>query len=152
VIPAPGTTINARINEVFARLQGWHLVLRSDQKGPSPDSSHAYLPKRYLFDTGLLRHFRELGMPSIDVLNTRAATARGPLGGGLENQVAVELARGGATLCGRKKTPSGGEIDFLVHPGFSWAERSTATAQSDHICGLDGFCGAGATRPLCVRG
>ena len=39
-----------------------------------------------------------------------------------------------------------------VQPGFSWAERSTATAQGDLIYGLDGFCGAGATRPLCVRG
>lgn len=28
--------------------------------------------------------------------------------------MAVELARGGATLCGWKKTPSGGEIDFLL--------------------------------------
>jgi len=114
VIPTPGTAVNARINEVFARLQAWHLLLRSDQRGPSPDSSHAYLPKRYLFDTGLLRHFRELGIPSISVLKTRCAAARGPLGGGLENQVAIELARGGRPLCGWKRTPSGGEIDFLV--------------------------------------
>jgi predicted AAA+ superfamily ATPase len=114
VVPSPGTTMNARINEVFARLQAWHLVLKSDQKGPSPDSSHAYLPKRYLFDTGLLRHFRELGMPPINVLKTRSSAARGPLGGGLENQVAIDLARGNAPLCGWKKTPSGGEIDFLL--------------------------------------
>jgi len=133
VIPAPGTTINARINEVFARLQGWHLVLRSDQKGPSPDSSHAYLPKRYLFDTGLLRHFRELGMPSIDVLNTRAATARGPLGGGLENQVAVELARTGVPLCGWKRTPSGGEIDFLLT-----RKRQTVPVECKASLALDG--------------
>jgi predicted AAA+ superfamily ATPase len=133
VIPAPGTTINARINEVFARLQAWHLVLRSDQKGPSPDSSHAYLPKRYLFDTGLLRHFRELGMPSINVLRTRSAAARGPLGGGLENQVAVELARGGAPLCGWKKTPSGGEIDFLVT-----RKRKTVPVECKASLTLDG--------------
>ena len=133
VIPSPGTTINARINEVFARLQAWHLVLRSDQKGPSPDSSHAYLPKRYLFDTGLLRHFRELGMPSISVLKTRTAMARGPLGGGLENQVAVELARTGFTLCGWKKTPSGGEIDFLLT-----RKRQTVPVECKACLSLDG--------------
>jgi predicted AAA+ superfamily ATPase len=133
VIPSPGTTINARINEVFARLQAWHLVLRSDQKGPSPDSSHAYLPKRYLFDTGLLRHFRELGMPSINVLKTRTAMARGPLGGGLENQVAVELARTGFTLCGWKKTPSGGEIDFLLT-----RKRQTVPIECKACLSLDG--------------
>lgn len=114
VIPAPGTTVNARINEVFSRLQAWHLVLRSDQRGPSPDASHAYLPKRYLFDTGLLRLYRELGMPSISVLATQASAARGPLGGALENQVAIELFRLGVPLAGWKKTPSGGEIDFLM--------------------------------------
>jgi predicted AAA+ superfamily ATPase len=114
VIPNPGTTVNARINEVFSRLQAWHMVLRSDQRGPAPEAAHAYLPKRYLFDTGLLRWHRELGVPSINVLRTRATAARSPLGGILENQVAIEVNRLGLPLSGWKKTPSGGEIDFLV--------------------------------------
>lgn len=114
VIPNPGTTVNARINEVFARLQSWHMVLRSDQRGPAPESAHAYLPKRYLFDTGLLRWHRELGMPPIDLIGTRTPATRGPLGGILENQVAIEITRLGLPLCGWKKTPSGGEIDFLL--------------------------------------
>lgn len=133
VVPSPGTTVNARIGEVFARLQAWRLVLRSDQRGPSPESSQAYLPKRYLFDTGLLRHFRELGMPSIRVLETRSPAARGPLGGGLENQVAIEIARSGAGLCGWKKTPSGGEIDFLVTRG-----RKTVPVECKASLSLDG--------------
>ena len=133
VIPMPGTTINARINEVFARLEAWHLVLRSDQKGPSPGASHAYLPKRYLFDTGLLRHFRELGIPSINVLKTRSAAARGPLGGGLENQVAIDLARNGVPLCGWKRTPSGGEIDFVVS-----RNRQTVPVECKASLSLDG--------------
>lgn len=68
VIPNPGTTVNARINEVFARLQSWQMVLRSDQRGPAPESAHAYLPKRYLFDTGLLRWHRELGVPPVNII------------------------------------------------------------------------------------
>jgi hypothetical protein len=40
-----------------------------------------YLPKRYLFDTGILRHLREVAVPSIRILGTLAPMARQPLGG-----------------------------------------------------------------------
>ena len=117
VVPSPGSRVNDRINQVFARLEAWHLVLRSDQKGPGAEASHRYLPKRYLFDTGVLRHLREVAVPSIRILSTLGALARQPLGGVIENQTAIELVREGATLCGWKKTPSGGEIDFIVKRG-----------------------------------
>jgi len=119
VVPAPGSRVNARINEVFARLEAWHLILRSDQKGPGMEAGHAYLPKRYLFDTGVLRHLREVAVPSIRLLSTLAPLVRQPLGGVIENQTAVELARQGVSLCGWKKTPSGGEIDFVVKRGLA---------------------------------
>ena len=118
VLPTPTSRVNARINQMFARLEAWHLILRSDQKGPGAEASHHYLPKRYLFDTGVLRHLREVAVPSIRLLSTLAPMARQPLGGVIENQTAVELVRQGATLCGWKKTPSGGEIDFVVKWGL----------------------------------
>jgi hypothetical protein len=117
VLPEPGSRVNARINEIFARLETWHLILRSDQKGPGVEASHNYLPKRYLFDTGVLRQLREVAVPSIRLLTTLAPLARQPLGGVIENQTAIELARQGLSLCGWKKTPSGGEIDFVVKRG-----------------------------------
>lgn len=117
VLPTPGSRVNARINEIFARLETWHLILRSDQKGPGVEASHNYLPKRYLFDTGVLRQLREVAVPSIRLLTTLAPLARQPLGGIIENQTAIELARQGLSLCGWKKTPSGGEIDFVVKRG-----------------------------------
>jgi predicted AAA+ superfamily ATPase len=117
VVPAPSTRANARVSEVFARLETWHLVLRAEQRGPGPEASHAYLPKRYLFDTGLLRHLREVAVPPIRLLRTLAPLARQPLGGIIENQTAVELSRQGLSLCGWKKTPSGGEIDFVIKRG-----------------------------------
>jgi predicted AAA+ superfamily ATPase len=106
--------MNARIAEVFLRLEDWHLILHSDQKGPGVEASHAYLPKRYLFDTGLLRYLRESAVPEIHILDTVDSNARKSLGGVLENQVATDLARQGLVLNGWKKTPSGGEIDFIV--------------------------------------
>jgi predicted AAA+ superfamily ATPase len=114
VIPSPGSRINARINEIFSRLESWHMILRSDQRGPGMEASHAYLPKRYLFDTGLLRYVRESAVPGIQVLETLNPAARQPLGGVIENQVALDLSRHDISLQGWKKTPSGGEIDFII--------------------------------------
>lgn len=45
---------------------------------------------------------------------TLSAAARTPLGAVVENQTAVELARGGRDLFGWKRTPAGVEIDFVV--------------------------------------
>jgi predicted AAA+ superfamily ATPase len=118
VWPNPTSRMNARISEVFARLEDWHLILRSDQKGLGTEASHAYLPKRYLFDTGLLRHLRESAVPGIHLLNTVDSLVRKSLGGIVENQLAVDLARDGLDLNGWKKTPSGGEIDFIVKIGM----------------------------------
>lgn len=117
VVPSPSSRVNARINEIFARLESWHLVLRSDQRGPGAEANYAYLPKRYLFDTGVLRRLREAAWPSIRILRTLAPGARQPLGGVIENQTAVELTRQGLAIGGWKKTPSGGEIDFVVKHG-----------------------------------
>jgi predicted AAA+ superfamily ATPase len=114
VVPSASTAVNQRINEVFSRLEQWHLVLRSDQKGPSPEGSYDYLPKRYLFDTGLLKQMRESGFPALSLKGKQPPEARGPLGGLLENQLAIEIVRSGLELAGWKKTPSGGEIDFIL--------------------------------------
>lgn len=114
VVPSPSSRMNERINQVFARLEGWHLILRSDQRGTSAQASHGYLPKRYLFDTGVLRELRESAVPAISAVHTLSSAARTPLGAVVENQTAIELARNGRALSGWKKTPSSAEIDFIV--------------------------------------
>lgn len=142
VLPSPGTRTSARINEIFARLEAWHLVLRSDQKGPGPEASHHYLPKRYLFDTGMLRRLRETAVPSIRLLSTLAPLGRFPLGGVIENQTAIELARTGEDLCGWKKTPSGGEIDFIIKRGMTTYPlecKATLSLNRKHLRGLQQY-------------
>ena len=119
VWPNPTTRMNARIADVFLRLEDWHLILRSDQRGVGMEASHDYLPKRYLFDTGLLRSLRESAVPPIHLLETVDSLVRKSLGGVIENQVAVDFAGQGLPLAGWKKTPSGGEIDFIVKTGAS---------------------------------
>ncbi len=114
VAASPGTSMNTKINEIFKRLEDWHLILKSNQRGPGPEASHNYLPKRYLFDTGLLRNIRESATPSINIIKTLSSPARIPLGGIMENQTAIEIARSGYELAGWKKAPAGTEIDFIL--------------------------------------
>ncbi len=142
VIPNPSSPVNQRINEVFARLEAWHLVLRSDQRGPSASSSHGYLPKRYLFDTGLLRHLREGAVPSIGVLES-SPTLRGALAAVIENQVAIDLMRTSDALTGWKRTSAGNEIDFVgrTPDGSALPIECKATLKCDgrHLRGLHAY-------------
>ncbi len=117
VVPAPTTPVHHKINKIFSRLEQWKLLFRSEQRGVSPEKSHRYLPKRYLFDTGILRHYREAAVPSISLINSISAEQRKPLGGIVENQVAIELSRKNSELHGWKKSPSGMEIDFIFRRG-----------------------------------
>jgi predicted AAA+ superfamily ATPase len=75
VVPSPSSRTNERINQIFARLEGWHLIFRSDQRRSSAQASHNYLPKRYLFDTGVLRELREAAVPAISAAITCGSTA-----------------------------------------------------------------------------
>lgn len=112
VVPNASTAVNARINEIYQRLESWHLVLRSEQRGTSASASHGYHPKRYLFDTGLLRQLRSGAEPSLKLIEQRP-DLRAALGGVIEHQLAVDLSRFSAQLTGWKRSAAGTEIDFL---------------------------------------
>ena len=142
VVASPSNRVNERINQIFARLESWHLVFRSDQKGLSPQASHSYLPKRYLFDTGVLRELRESAVPFISAVDTLSAAARTPLGAVIENQTAIELARSGAELSGWKRSPSGAEIDFIVKRGATTVPlecKAALTVNRKHMRGVVGY-------------
>jgi len=113
VISRPTNKVNEEIRRIFGRLESWRLVLHSKQRGPAPEASQRFLPKRYLFDTGVLRHLREKAVPRISIVHTLNAAERRPLGGIVENQVAVELADRFGELAGWKKSSAGLEIDFV---------------------------------------
>ena len=113
VIQGTGRRSRRTAETVFARLEQWAVVLRSDQRGPSPESAHAYHPKRYLFDTGIMRLLRESAVPRISVLETVDVSQRRPLGGILENQVAIAIHHRSGNLQGWKRSSSGSEIDFI---------------------------------------
>ena len=139
VVPAPTTPVHHKINKVFSRLEQWKLLFRSEQRGVSPEQSHRYLPKRYLFDTGILRHYREAAVPSIGLIDSIGAELRKPLGGIVENQVAIELARKTAELNGWKKSPSGMEIDFILRVADMFVPiecKATTSIKKTHLKGI----------------
>jgi predicted AAA+ superfamily ATPase len=119
VIPGADTRLTKKIGEVFSRLEAWHLVLLSNQYGMSAEHSFGYHPKRYLYDTGILRHLREMAVPSLRLLDRDNPEARTLIGGIIENQVAIDLSRNGRTVAGWKKTSAGNDIDFIVKIGES---------------------------------
>lgn len=140
VVPNASSSMHGKVSEVFSRLESWHLLLLSEQKGPGPEGSHNYLPKRYLFDTGILRHFREAAVPSIRLAHTLSADSRGPLGGIIENQVAIELSRPGLPICGWKKSSSGTEIDFVHQASGVHVPIECKAALSINIKHARGLC------------
>ncbi|MFP4521874.1 MAG: ATP-binding protein [Fibrobacterota bacterium] len=114
VVKSPSGSMNSKINMIFSRLENWHLILKSGQEGPSPAASHKYRPKRYFFDTGLMRILREASLLSINVLDRINPGTRIAFGSVLENQLAVEINRYGLPLSGWKKSSSGMEVDFIL--------------------------------------
>ncbi|MFH0919483.1 MAG: DUF4143 domain-containing protein [Fibrobacterota bacterium] len=114
VIPSASNRENRDINEILSRMEDWKMVMGARQHGPSPEQARAFHPKRYLFDTGVLREFREQAVPSLRLLEKDDPAVRTTLGGVIENQLAIELSRGNAPLSGWKKSSAGTEIDFIV--------------------------------------
>ncbi|MBI2299385.1 MAG: ATP-binding protein [Armatimonadetes bacterium] len=142
VVPNASTSVSAQVSQILARLEAWHLVLRADQYGPSPEATHRHLPKRYLFDSGLLRHLRETAIPSVKLAES-APALRALLGGVLENQLALDLARQHQPLAGWKRSASGSEIDF-VHRMPDGSElpvecKAALRADARHLRGLRAY-------------
>ena len=133
------TRITETARRIFARLEAWGLVLRSAQRGPAPESSHRFHPKRYLFDTGILRHLRETAVPTIDIINTIDNAQRAPLGGVIENQVAIALQHEIGALCGWKRSSSGGEIDFIAPGPLPIECKAALDLMKTHLKGLRAY-------------
>lgn len=102
------------LGAVFSRLEAWHMIYTSSQRGAQPEGATAFHPKRYLFDLGLLNLLRQAGVPDIDVLKTSEPAHRQALGGAFENFTAFCLTLLGGALSGFKKSAAGMEIDFVA--------------------------------------
>ena len=99
-------------NNILSILEKWKLIYKIEQKSQNPAASNSFFPKRYLFDVGVAKQRRELGIPSIDLIQTLQAKQREPLGGLIEQYVCLEFIRQGYEICGFKDRSY--EIDFMI--------------------------------------
>lgn len=105
-----------KVASIFARLEQWRLLIKCDQRGYVPEKMQ-FFPKRYLYDVGVLGDLRLRGFPRIRIDDLATPALRTPLGGMIENALAISLrAQCGESLHGIKLS-SRAEIDFAVRLG-----------------------------------
>lgn len=97
-------------------MTGWHIILEVEQQS-SDTNRTGFLPKRYLFDIGVVNRRRSLPMPSISILKTVDPILRTPLGGLFENSLLLNLINGKSTgykvATWKKGKGSDIEVDFI---------------------------------------
>ena len=102
-----------KISGIFARLEKWKLLIKCEQLGLEPERNK-FSPKRYLYDVGIAGQLRLKSLPNIDLKDLASPTVRTPLGGLIENAVALSLkVQFGENLYGVKLS-SRAEVDFVV--------------------------------------
>lgn len=103
---------NRLADNLLSVFEGWHFVQKIEQKNFATTEAISLYPKRYLFDVGLAKNQREMGVPTIDVLATLNAQQREPLGGLIEQLVCLELGEEFPQICGYKENSF--EVDFII--------------------------------------
>src|SRR3989339_286134 len=128
-----------KMPEIFTRLENWHMIYLSQQRGSFPEGTTLMHPKRYLFDLGLLNKLRTTGIPSLSVLENTESAHRKTLGGIIENFVAFHLVNLGFDLCGFRKNAVGLEIDFVIKRGpvaIPLECKASLRSKDTHLKGL----------------
>ncbi len=96
-------------------LKNWFLLFEIEQRGSLETQS--YLPKRYLYDIGILRQLRETAIAKLSVITTIDEKLRIPIGGLLENAVLIELLRNSPKFHNisswKKSSKDDIEVDFI---------------------------------------
>lgn len=109
-------TTQYKAKNVIELLKKWFIVIEVPQLGSAP--SQKFSPKRYLYDVGILRSYRELAIPKISLTKSLSEIERTPLGGLIENAVLLPLlsrTSGMMPISGWKKDKKHPiEVDFIL--------------------------------------
>ncbi len=102
-----------KVAGIFSRLEKWKLIIKCEQIGLSPEhNKHA--PKRYLYDVGVLCDLRLRGLHQISVTQLDQPSLRVPLGGIVENAVALSLENQFRDQLFGIRLSQNSEIDFAI--------------------------------------
>lgn len=130
---------NSRLAEnILAVFEGWKFIHKVEQKTFETTATNSLHPKRYLFDVGIARMQREMGVPTIHVLKTLKAQQREPLGGLIEQLTCCELIHHYPMLCGYREKSF--EIDFIAKMADAAVPiecKASLKVTRKHVQGLD---------------
>lgn len=131
-----------KIPDIYSRLELWHMILVCPQRGPQPEGTTLYHPKRYLFDMGFLNLLRAIAVPQIHLIKTIQPQQRQIIGGIMENFVAIHLKYLNHDVCGWKKHSAGSEIDFIVKTSAATVPmecKASLKLKQSHLTGLKNY-------------
>ncbi|MBF0106309.1 MAG: ATP-binding protein [Deltaproteobacteria bacterium] len=103
---------NKLADNILSVFEKWKVIIKVEQRTHKPTASNSFYPKRYLFDNGISKTKREMGLPPIQLLHTLNSAQREPLGGLIEQMVCHELFLVFRDLCGFREKNY--EIDFVT--------------------------------------
>ncbi|MBI2336038.1 MAG: ATP-binding protein [Deltaproteobacteria bacterium] len=137
-LDAPGYK---KVASIFARLEKWKLIIKCEQLGIEPEKNKFH-PKRYLYDVGILGDLRLKGLPFIGLDELHSPMLRTPLGGLIENHVALSLKiQFNDNLFGLRLS-SRAEIDFAVkfnHQVYPVECKLSPKLKNNFLIGLKTF-------------
>lgn len=105
---------------IMSIMINWLLVIEVERQGLNPNKSD-YLPKRYIYDVGVLRHFQNRPFQNVSISDASQPDLRTHLGGIFENSILIALENkyfGQESITTWKQSGnSPHEVDFIVRSG-----------------------------------
>lgn len=129
------------VPDIYSRLEKWEMIIKSDQVGLQPEKTNFY-PKRYLFDPAILQYFRLGTKPNLKLTDRSSPELRKPLGGVLENYLALALHLQTKNIQGLKLAKNV-EVDFLYsknHKTIPLECKAALKSKHTHIRSLKDAC------------
>lgn len=106
-----------RAREIMSIMVNWLLILEVWRQGMDPNKGD-YLPKRYLYDIGVLRHYQNRPFRNISILDAAQPDLRTHLGGIFENALLITLEgryfRQGHITTWKRSQTTPHEVDFII--------------------------------------
>jgi len=98
-------------------MANWLLVLEVHRQGSDPNKGD-FLPKRYVYDIGVLRHYQNRPFQNVSILDASQPELRTYLGGVFENAVLIDLEgryfKQGPITTWKAGRTSSNEVDFVI--------------------------------------
>lgn len=109
-----------QVKSILSMLINWLLIIEVHRQGMDPNKGD-YLPKRYLYDCGVLRHYQNRPFQGTSIVDAAQPALRTHLGGIFENMALLELKRSyfkNAPITTWKRSQgTAQEVDFVVEQG-----------------------------------